>query len=87
MNEASIYGDFSSGRGNEMWLNVALCDPKKKSTCKTRVETAAFLKRSFFYFYSQKNTVVEDQFSGTLVDNSKYKGDQDNYFPIQWSYT
>ena len=75
MNEVSIYGDYKIVGHREVVFHITACDSKKRSTCKSREETAAFLRRSIIRSYSMTNIVVEDQFSSDKVENSNYKGD------------
>ena len=60
MNDATIIGDLNAGYHRELNFHIAACDSKKRSTCKSREETAAFLGRSIFFSYSFYSVVVED---------------------------
>ena len=63
MNEVEVSGNFIIGGHRELNYHITACDKAKRPTCKSREETAAFLKRSLIHVFSKKNVVIEDQFS------------------------
>ena len=66
-------------------VNIIACNSTRKSTCKSRAETAALLSRGLIRVYVMRNVVDEDQFSNNKAESkSRYKGDASDYFPIQY---
>ena len=66
-------------------VNIVACNSTRRTTCKSREDTAAFLKRSNLRVDVLRNIVKEDQFSNEDEESqSRYKGDTNTYFPIQY---
>ena len=83
--ESSIYGDWSiEGGGRSYAINLAACNSTRRSTCKSREEIGTFLERSLLTTDVIRNIVTEDQFSNNEASSkSRFKGDSNEYFPIQ----
>ena len=72
--EFSFRSSWLSGNLKTFDFWIAACDHSKRSTCKTREETAAFLKTSTIYLRTIRNVVIDDQFSSDQDDPSHFKG-------------
>ena len=85
MSDAKLEGDFGYGDGIFFALHIAACDKNKRPTCKSRQETAEFLKRSLFNFHTLKSVVAQNSFSNDQGMTNGYQGDENTYFPIETS--
>ena len=56
-------GNWRAGGHRSLQMSVIACNSTRRSTCKTREETDAFLSRSNWTPHSLYNVVVEDAFS------------------------
>ena len=83
--EVSINGNNQVSKFKTILVNIVACNSTRRSTCKSREQTAAFLKRSVLRVDVLRNIVKEDQFSNEDSESqSRYKGDANSYFPIQY---
>ena len=60
--ELDVKSALEVGNHKEFGIHIAACDRMKRSTCKTREETATLLNRSTLKFYAMRNVVVDNQF-------------------------
>ena len=83
--DITLYSNFLNDDMRQLMFYVAACDPKKRSTCKSRQEIATWLDNNLFNVMTLQSIVVEDQFSSIESQKSRFKGDESSYFPIQYT--